>query len=230
MKNDQYRSKSTTTRIIRSRYNYLDALDVVTEQGQILFGPRYHIHDIDRPVILKLISYFLHDIPVATSEGIDLNKGILLSGPVGCGKRAIMTIMQAWPDHPFKHAIVHCRNLAQLFSEQGYSLIDDYSRRSFHPYSTYPKAYCFADLGHEPSQVTWYGNTCNVMAEILLSRYDQFVNCRMITHLTTNFTSGDIEQEYGSRLSNRIKQMFNLVAFHPKSPDKRGREITPLES
>lgn len=59
------------------------------------------------------------------------------------------------------------------------------------------------------------------MAEILLSRYDLFTTRHMITHLTTNLNSTEIEQLYGLRVRSRLREMFNLIAFSPGTPDKR---------
>ncbi|WP_162054723.1 hypothetical protein [Pontibacter pamirensis] len=54
-------------------------------------------------------------------------------------------------------------------------------------------AYLFDDLGTESSG-KHYGNTCNVMEEVLLSRYDHIVLWGVKTHLTTNQASAEIEQ------------------------------------
>ena len=62
---------------------------------------------------------------------------------------------------------------------------------------------------------------CNVMTEILLSRYDQFCIHGLQTYLTTNLTSMDIEEQYGKRVRSRMREMFNLLAFDAKSKDKR---------
>jgi DNA replication protein DnaC len=59
------------------------------------------------------------------------------------------------------------------------------------------------------------------MAEILLSRYDQFITKKMLTHLTTNLTSSEIDEIYGLRVRSRLREMFNLIAFSSDSKDKR---------
>jgi len=59
------------------------------------------------------------------------------------------------------------------------------------------------------------------MAEILLSRYDQFCAQGLQTHITTNLTSMDIEEQYGLRVRSRMREMFNLLAFDAGSKDKR---------
>ncbi|MNQ95112.1 DNA replication protein DnaC [compost metagenome] len=80
--------------------------------------------------------------------------------------------------------------------------------------------YCFDDLGAE-QQIKHFGNDCNVMAEVLISRYEQFVQNKSVTHITTNLSASEIENSYGNRLRSRMRQMFNLVTFDKNTKDKR---------
>jgi DNA replication protein DnaC len=95
-----------------------------------------------------------------------------------------------------------------------------YGRQSFLPGTHTPQAICFDDLGLEPL-MQHYGNTCNVMAEVLLSRYDCFATHGMITHITTNLNSAELEDHYGKRIRSRMRELFNLIAFARNAPDKR---------
>ena len=79
---------------------------------------------------------------------------------------------------------------------------------------------CFDDLGVEPAG-RFYGKDCNVMGEILLSRYELFLNHKIRTHATTNLDSDELEERYGSRVKSRMRQLFNLVSFDEKTADKR---------
>ena len=81
--------------------------------------------------------------------------------------------------------------------------------------------FCFDDLGIEQPR-KYFGNECNVMAEILLSRYELFVSKGIPTHVTTNLSASELEEKYGNRLRSRMREMFNLVAFDKNSKDKRG--------
>lgn len=66
-----------------------------------------------------------------------------------------------------------------------------------------------------------YGNQCNVIAEVLLSRYDLFISDRLITHITTNLDANQIEEMYGTRVRSRLREMLNMIAWPDDSPDKR---------
>jgi DNA replication protein DnaC len=59
------------------------------------------------------------------------------------------------------------------------------------------------------------------MAEVLISRYEQFVENKSITHITTNLSASEIENNYGNRLRSRMRAMFNLITFDKETKDKR---------
>ena len=87
------------------------------------------------------------------------------------------------------------REISFEFEKDGFSVINHYSKGSFVRYADMPfipKVYCFDDLGLEQTP-KYYGNECNVMAEILLNRYDLFVSKRMMTHITTNLSASELE-------------------------------------
>ena len=62
---------------------------------------------------------------------------------------------------------------------------------------------------------------CNVIGEILLSRYDLFLKRKIRTHTTTNLNAQELESRYGIRVRSRMREFFNLIAFDKESLDKR---------
>jgi len=79
-------------------------------------------------------------------------------------------------------------------------------------------------LGVEPTG-SHYAKECNVMGEILLSRYELFCHPepqrRIYTHITTNGNNQELEKRVGNRVRSRIRAMFNLISFNENSVDKR---------
>jgi len=217
---EQNISTSNRIKTIHSPYDYAAALDMVTATGKCLYGPRFSIEEADRPIVLKLLCWFLKDEALAEHEGLDLQKGILLSGPVGCGKTAIMQIMRRICDPQRAFLIRPCPQIALGFASEGYDVIYRYTSRSFCLYAKHPRTVCFDDLGFE-FDVPYFGSICNTMAEILSLRYDLFIEHGMITHVTTNLTSAELERRYGNRIRSRMRQMFNLIAFPQTNADKR---------
>ena len=187
-------------------------------KGKQLFGSHFQIHPEDHPLIFKLLVWIIKDKANAKKQGLSLQKGIMLTGPVGCGKTSLMKILQYFLPSEKRHIIKSCRDVSFEFIQDGYEVISRYSSQSFRYH--HPKTYCFDDLGTENS-LKYYGNDCNIMAEILLSRYDLFISQKLITHLTTNLNSSEIEQIYGVRVRSRMREMFNLVSFSNDSSDKR---------
>lgn len=184
-------------------------------KGHSLFGKNFKIYKEDEPLIFKLCCYFIQDHYSCAQMGIDTNKGILLSGPVGCGKTSLMKLLPHLAPHKTNYEMVPTRNIVFNFNASGFEVIEQYSET---------KNYCFDDVGIEPIG-KHFGTDCNVMGEIILSRYDIFCNPeqsrRITTHITTNLNAQELEERYGNRVRSRMRQLFNLVAFESNSKDKR---------
>jgi len=188
------------------------------QRGKDEFGTHFHFCQADLPLIHKLLAYFLNDEKAAQSWNIDLQKGILLRGPVGCGKSSLMRLMRSISPADRKYTIKDSRDLSFEFIKDGYAVLQQYSSSSKRPNCT--ANYCFDDLGTE-TNLKYYGNECNIMAEIILSRYDLFVSKQIQTHLITNLSASELEHAYGNRVRSRLRQMLNLIAFDKSTPDKR---------
>jgi DNA replication protein DnaC len=117
-----------------------------------------------------------------------------------------------------EYKIKTCREISFDFAKNGFDAINHYTQKQ--NYQSRLTAYCFDDLGSE-QQIKHFGNDCNVMAEILITRYEQFVDNNSVTHLTSNLSASEIEMLYGNRLRSRMRNMFNLINFNSNSNDKR---------
>lgn len=196
-------------------YDFNKILTFLQAKGRLLFGQNFEIYKEDYTIIYKLCCYIIKDIKSCKKLEIDLDKGILLSGPVGCGKTSLMKLIRHIVPHQKQYKIIPCRNTVFSFNHIGFKTIEDYGNQNY---------YCFDDLGIEPTG-RYFGKDCNVMGEILLSRYD--VICqpehsrRVKTHVTTNLNAKEIEERYGNRVRSRMRKLFNLVAFEKESLDKR---------
>ncbi|WP_445752753.1 ATPase [Polaribacter sp.] len=160
----------------------------------------------------------IKDPKVADKLQINLDKGILLSGPIGCGKTSIMHLLKPFSNHCKDYKIKTCREISFEFAKHGYEALSPYTQKSNR--QTRLSGYCFDDLGAE-QQIKHFGNDCNVMAEILITRYEHFIENKSITHITTNLSASEIENVYGNRLRSRMRNMFNVVSFDSNSKDKR---------
>ncbi|MEO8235815.1 MAG: ATPase [Flavobacterium sp.] len=203
---------------MQSHYSYTEVIAWLEKKGNELNGNHFKILESDYPIIYKLIAYFLKDEATCFQYGINLNKGILLSGPIGCGKTSLMNLMKYLTLTEHKFSVKPCRDISFEFIQDGYQIIHKYSKGKL--YESEPKTICFDDLGTE-NNLKYYGNECNVMAEILLSRYDLFISKKLQTHITTNLSATEIEKNYGNRVRSRLRELCNLIAFENLAKDKR---------
>lgn len=148
-------------------------------------------------------------------DGKQLYKGLLLRGEVGCGKTMAMRVFQRLTA-PNSFKLVETTHIVRDLNSEGMSVIDKYGRNSFRPGEIgepkrVPTNICLDDLGLEETNSKIYGNSANTIADILTDRYTAFIEHEMITHATTNLNSESLRKIYGQRVSNRLKEMVNII-------------------
>ncbi|MBW8244841.1 ATPase [Muricauda oceani] len=205
----QYRLGTLEGRCIQ--YDFEKILAYLDVKGRLLFGKKFRIYKEDHEILYKLCNYQVKNWGTCKKLGIDPKKGILLSGPVGCGKTSLMRLIRYITPHFTPYDLIPARNISFAFNHIGYSIIEQYGDHRF---------YCFDDLGVEPMG-RHYGKDCNVMGEILLSRHELYLNHRVKTHATTNLNAQELEERYGNRVRSRMRELFNLIGFDKGSRDKR---------
>ena len=203
---------------MNTSFDFPKYIEFIESAGKQIYHPGFKVIPDDYEIMCKLLAYIKNDAAGAEKYNLSFRKGILLSGPVGCGKTSLMNILRSFQKPEDRFFLRSCRDVSFEFIREGYSIIHKYSKLSFK--NSIPRTWCFDDLGTE-NNLKYYGNECNVMAEILLSRYDLFLSNHMLTHLTTNLNSTEIEEIYGTRVRSRLREMFNLIAFDESAKDKR---------
>ena len=196
-------------------YDLTNTIQYLEHIGKKRFGAHFYISPHDTEIVYQVLSWIINDVEACKKYNISHRKGILLSGPVGCGKTSLMKLFTTLMPLSKSFIIKPAREVTMEFSKQGYDVIHRYSRslRS-------PKPICFDDIGVEPP-MRYFGDHINVIGEILLSRYELFVSKGVQTHATTNMNAEEIEARYGVRVRSRLREMFNLIAFPAEAEDKR---------
>jgi len=193
-------------------YDFKKCLQHIDEEGKKRYGQKFTIDKSDHKIIYQLLCFAIREEEQCANFGIDLNKGILLIGPVGCGKTSLLTLINDFMFKDQKYQVKSTLEIASEFNNEGFTIIHKYGFRQ--------KVFCLDDIGVEQN-MKYYGNECNTIAEILLLRYDLFVNFGIVTHATTNLNAEELEKLYGARVRSRLRSMFNLISFPKTSNDKR---------
>ncbi len=148
----------------------------------------------------------------ARSKSYDLKKGLLIVGDVGTGKTAAMRIfrqlMSANAEKSFQ--MTSTRQVIRNYTIDGAKVMNKLG------------SYCkdviyFDDLGLEEVNSKMYGNSANVMSEVLLDRYEIFVYDNIKTYATSNLGADELEKIYGKRVRDRMREMFNFVIINGES-------------
>ncbi len=153
--------------------------------------------------------------------GYSLHKGLYLAGSYGTGKSFAMGLFCNYSvkqTPQLRNAPVESNFVSSLYLGREYRRIGDEVIKAYTDDSIYyldrEKRYhtvTFDELSDKPEGKN-YGNTVNVLQEILEARYYTFVNHGQITHITTNITSlEDFVTLYGGRMGSRYREMFNVV-------------------
>ncbi len=193
-------------------YDFDKTMSYLNRYGKSRFGEKFQLRRNDTLILGKLMSYAIRDRKTCEKHDIDLEKGILLIGKIGCGKTSLMDIFRILHYQQFRYQMISSREIAKEFVLNGYSVLNKYGKKQ--------KILCFDDLGIETS-IRHFGNECNTMGEILLSRYDIMKYDRILTHATTNLNADDLEKLYGNRVRSRLREMFNVITFPSDVSDKR---------
>lgn len=161
--------------------------------------------------IKNLCCYFAAD---ARFRG-ELRKGLFITGNVGNGKSTLMKCFTANQNHGYK--VVSMLDVSFDYKMNGEEGVRGYGAN----FKTAPNwfgltevGYCFDDVGTEEVPARHYGETKNIFSEIIQVRYH---NSHLVpfnsTHVTTNKDTQEFLDLYGARTYDRMKEMFNVIAF-----------------
>ena len=102
-------------------------LSIIQTKGKEMFGEHFQIIPQDYEPVHKLLTWFLQDETQAQQLGLNLHKGILLTGPIGCGKTSLMSLMRILVPPPQRFGLKSCREITFDFIKDGFDTIQRYS-------------------------------------------------------------------------------------------------------
>lgn len=192
--------------------------DAILFLGKQMYGEDF---SLDNPAIAKVYQA-IYEYLVKRSKGKS-KKGILIIGGLGVGKSAMMKIMQRlFKDTVGRFKWVNAYDLKDL-SE----LYTTMQIKEMYGYDLKMDLY-IDDIGVSVD-VKRFGNTVNIITELLMERYDLFINSGFKTHLSSNLVTDitnnihnnpTLKTVYGSRLMDRLKEMTDVITFKGESQRK----------
>ena len=192
--------------------------DAIIFLGKEMYGEEFNL-DIEN--VCKIYQT-VYDYLVRQSKG-KLKKGMLIIGGLGVGKSAMMKIMQRiFKETPARFKWVNAYELKDLSEVYTASQI-----KEMYGYDLKMDLY-IDDIGVSVD-VKRYGNTVNIITEILMERYDLFINSGFKTHISSNLlthvvndakNTPTLKTVYGARILDRIIEMTTVVIFKGESRRK----------
>jgi len=193
------------------------AKNVFWQHAQKLF-PGYEVDDHNREGIVQCMVYYLGGNP-EMYPALSPKKGLMLTGDVGSGKSLLMEILQSitkgcqgYGFRIFKACDI-CDEYA--FGSRGQSYGEQWQNGKVKTFCM-----CVDDLGFEPLRAMSYGNELIPLAHVLTKRYTLFDRYGAVTHITTNLSADEIEENYGDRIRDRLRKMCNVIVLDGPSRRK----------
>ena len=206
------------------KYSAEELMGVFMDTFKNRTGKNFELDQYSGPVLEAICLYFTTDERfLELDEAYSFEKGILLFGNVGCGKSEIMKILE-W-NQKASYQCCSCADIAREHSTKGYNQFDKYTNPAPN-HSTSQRffghellGWCFDDIGFE-TEARHFGKATNIMAEILHKSYEN-PKMRGRIHGTTNLSSEELLRYYGTRITSRMRESFNVIAYHKDAPDRR---------
>lgn len=204
------------TQTLRIKKNGIDmkiksGYDAVMFIGQSLYGSKFCLDDKRLAIYKDVYTGLLQDNP----------KGFLIIGSKGVGKSTLMRIMQ-------KVFLGTQREFVAVDALKIKDLLDEYSVseiKSMYGFDL-KKDLLIDDIGKGATEIKEYGNTINIISELLFERYDLYIKEGYLTHLTSNIITNTnntdvnivtLEKLYKDRVYDRLKEMTRVINWSGQS-------------
>ncbi|MBP9791560.1 MAG: hypothetical protein KBD57_13535 [Bacteroidia bacterium] len=192
-----------------------------SEAIKVMGGKLTKDFDINSEPRLSIYRQVYENFMIGLEEGIN-NKGVMLIGDIGVGKSMLMKIMQKlFKESRREFKWFNCRDISDLLETFSVLEIKEY-------YGKGCKMDLYIDdIGIGNSIHNKYGNTSNIIADILIERYELFVSEGFKTHISSNKPTAldrqkypnisTLEILYGNRIIDRLNEMCEIITWKGES-------------
>jgi predicted ATPase len=188
-------------------------------------GEKWIFDESNKCIYFDLLDYF-NGSENFVKKGYSLEKGILLIGGIGTGKTSIMEHFKKYcfyTNNQNTFRIEESRIINREFVKNGFVGLEKYSTNPEYTEhgNIIPAVFnlCIDDLALEREQEANYGNKIDVMSELIGDRY-KLLKKGKFTHATSNLSVDSLREKYKDRISDRFKEMFNILILDGKSRRK----------
>jgi energy-coupling factor transporter ATP-binding protein EcfA2 len=149
---------------------------------------------------------------------INPNKGLLIMGPVGCGKTEIMSMLKKFIKPGIKDEYVY--DIMANYNAEGDRALKPFRHGPIHSATGKPIECLFDDLGVDrPSN--HFGNRILIGQDLIYIRHLLFKKTRAKSHFTTNLNVEELTEYYKDISRSRLREMCNVIQYPKDAPDLR---------
>lgn len=204
----------------RAREEFLSGPDPIFRQGtektlktslaEEYIG--YILASGSRPEDMEFFDRFLNGLVLWLTQHSSRRRNLLISGPPGVGKTALMTAMFRTMTRAgmYPHWI-SAKDLGDIYRGKD-------SSHGWKDVNGYPVLF-LDDVGMEEDVINDWGNRTMPMVRLLHNRHDR----NLTTVFTTNLGWDEIVTRYGDRVSDRLSNYHRLVYSRESFRGRRGR-------
>lgn len=199
-----------------NKYNFVTDINSPYNQfekyGKLYTNENFTVFREDADAIHALIGFIWQDPGWLEEYGLERTKGLIIVGPIGCGKSSFLRILRGSKKES-NFFIISAKAIVNQYLMEGPLVIQRYV-------NSY-QILCIDDMGEE-FEANLYGNPCNVIHEILKGRSErlQFEKSGT-THITTRLNLEELRIKYGDDIFSIMVSLFRPILFSSNSIDKR---------
>lgn len=179
------------------QYNYFKCIQYLQQQGRILYGSSYRIHPSQRQQVYRLLVYATANKEECALYGIDLQKGLLVTGPGNSGKTSLLHLLKPFFQTNRQYIIRSSREVAFCYER--------FCTHTVQQYVSQDISYCFDDLGLERLKLD-----TEVIKKLLQFR---LLHAADNTHISTRLDKVTLAEMYGKHFTELLYCKLNHIEF-----------------